>query len=168
MLDAGQALVIHGRAEAVTSAIMQAQEQDVVLVAGKGHEDYQLVGNRRWITPTARLSPDCWGCWHDPCLSSDWLAEVLSAEPIGADCQIVEVTTDTRKVTAGCLFVALKGERFDAHDFAADAVAAGAGALLVSKRLLVDVPQLVVQDTRLALGQLGARVRQQVPGAWWR
>ena len=87
----------------------------------------------------------------------------MSAEPIGADCQIVEVTTDTRKVTAGCLFVALKGERFDAHDFAADAVAAGAGALLVSKRLLVDVPQLVVQDTRLALGQLGARVRQQVP-----
>lgn len=47
LLDAGQALVIHGRAEAVTSAIMQAQEQDVVLVAGKGHEDYQLVGNRR-------------------------------------------------------------------------------------------------------------------------
>ncbi|MOA56542.1 UDP-N-acetylmuramoyl-L-alanyl-D-glutamate--2,6-diaminopimelate ligase [compost metagenome] len=47
MLDAGRALVIHGRAEAVTSAIMQAKEQDVVLVAGKGHEDYQLVGNRR-------------------------------------------------------------------------------------------------------------------------
>lgn len=87
----------------------------------------------------------------------------MSAEPIGADCQIVEVTTDTRKVTAGCLFVALKGERFDAHDFAADAIAAGAGALLVSKRLLVDVPQLVVKDTRLALGQLGAWVRQQVP-----
>jgi UDP-N-acetylmuramoyl-L-alanyl-D-glutamate--2,6-diaminopimelate ligase len=47
LLDAGRALVIHGRAEAVTSAIMQAKEQDVVLVAGKGHEDYQLVGNRR-------------------------------------------------------------------------------------------------------------------------
>ncbi|MNE91665.1 UDP-N-acetylmuramoyl-L-alanyl-D-glutamate--2,6-diaminopimelate ligase [compost metagenome] len=39
--------MIHGRAEAVTSAIMQAKEQDVVLVAGKGHEDYQVVGNRR-------------------------------------------------------------------------------------------------------------------------
>jgi UDP-N-acetylmuramoyl-L-alanyl-D-glutamate--2,6-diaminopimelate ligase len=47
LLDAGQALAIHGRAEAVTSAIMQAKEDDVVLVAGKGHEDYQLVGNRR-------------------------------------------------------------------------------------------------------------------------
>lgn len=47
LLDAGHVQVIHGRAEAVTSAIMQAKEQDVVLVAGKGHEDYQLVGNRR-------------------------------------------------------------------------------------------------------------------------
>ncbi|KEY60364.1 UDP-N-acetylmuramoyl-L-alanyl-D-glutamate--2,6-diaminopimelate ligase [Serratia sp. DD3] len=47
LLDAGRVQVIHGRAEAVTSAIMQAKQQDVVLVAGKGHEDYQLVGNRR-------------------------------------------------------------------------------------------------------------------------
>lgn len=96
-------------------------------------------------------------------LSLQTLAEVLSAEPIDADGQITEVTTDTRRITPGCLFVALKGERFDAHDFAADAIAAGAGALLVSKRLLGDVPQLVVQDTRIALGQLAAWVRQQVP-----
>ncbi|MCC8381188.1 MULTISPECIES: UDP-N-acetylmuramoyl-L-alanyl-D-glutamate--2,6-diaminopimelate ligase [unclassified Xenorhabdus] len=46
-IDPGRAMVIHGRVEAVTSAIMQAAEDDVVLVAGKGHEDYQLVGNRR-------------------------------------------------------------------------------------------------------------------------
>ncbi|WP_156292637.1 UDP-N-acetylmuramoyl-tripeptide--D-alanyl-D-alanine ligase [Serratia oryzae] len=90
------------------------------------------------------------------------LAEVLSSELIGADCSITEVTTDTRQITPGCLFVALKGERFDAHDFASDAIAAGAGALLVSKRLLGDVPQLVVKDTRIALGQLAAWVRQQV------
>ena len=47
MLDAGQAKVMEGRAEAVTNAVMQAKENDVVLVAGKGHEDYQIVGNRR-------------------------------------------------------------------------------------------------------------------------
>ncbi|WP_313573359.1 UDP-N-acetylmuramoyl-L-alanyl-D-glutamate--2,6-diaminopimelate ligase [Pseudescherichia sp.] len=47
MLDAGRARVVEGRAEAVTSAIMQAKENDVVLLAGKGHEDYQIVGNRR-------------------------------------------------------------------------------------------------------------------------
>jgi len=47
MLDAGRAYVVPGRAEAVTNAIMQAKVNDVVLVAGKGHEDYQIVGNRR-------------------------------------------------------------------------------------------------------------------------
>ncbi|ATF94153.1 UDP-N-acetylmuramoyl-L-alanyl-D-glutamate--2,6-diaminopimelate ligase [Cedecea neteri] len=47
MLDAGRAHVVLGRAEAVTNAIMQAKENDVVLLAGKGHEDYQIVGNRR-------------------------------------------------------------------------------------------------------------------------
>lgn len=47
MLDAGQAKVMEGRAEAVTNAIMQAKENDVVLVAGKGHEDYQIVGSQR-------------------------------------------------------------------------------------------------------------------------
>ncbi|HHI0004046.1 TPA: UDP-N-acetylmuramoyl-L-alanyl-D-glutamate--2,6-diaminopimelate ligase [Escherichia coli] len=47
MLDAGHAKVMEGRAEAVTCAVMQAKENDVVLVAGKGHEDYQIVGNQR-------------------------------------------------------------------------------------------------------------------------
>ncbi|AHK19895.1 UDP-N-acetylmuramoyl-tripeptide--D-alanyl-D-alanine ligase [Yersinia similis] len=90
-------------------------------------------------------------------------AEYIVAESVSDDIEITEVTIDTRKVTAGCLFVALKGERFDGHDFAEDAIAAGAGALLVSKRLLVGGPQLVVKDTRLALGQFAAWVRQQVP-----
>jgi UDP-N-acetylmuramoyl-tripeptide--D-alanyl-D-alanine ligase len=96
-------------------------------------------------------------------VSLQTLADALNAELIGTDTQIDSVTTDTRQVTEGGLFIALKGEKFDAHDFAADAVKAGAGALLVSKRLPLDVPQLVVADTRIALGQLGGWVRQQVP-----
>lgn len=101
-------------------------------------------------------------------VSLHFLSTLLNAEYIMGDkardnVDITEVTIDTRQVTAGCLFVALKGERFDGHDFAEDAVAAGAGALLVSKRLLVGAPQLVVKDTRLALGQFAAWVRQQVP-----
>lgn len=96
-------------------------------------------------------------------VSLQTLADVLNAELIGTDTQIDSVTTDTRQVTQGALFIALKGEKFDAHDFAADAVKAGAGALLVSKHLPVEVPQLVVADTRIALGQLGGWVRQQVP-----
>lgn len=47
LLDAGRVQVIADRASAVTCAIMQAAEQDVVLIAGKGHEDYQIVGTQR-------------------------------------------------------------------------------------------------------------------------
>ncbi|AXF77254.1 UDP-N-acetylmuramoyl-L-alanyl-D-glutamate--2,6-diaminopimelate ligase [Erwinia tracheiphila] len=47
LLDAGLTRVIPGRAQAVTHAVMQAKEGDIVLVAGKGHEDYQIIGNRR-------------------------------------------------------------------------------------------------------------------------
>ncbi|MCX8957556.1 UDP-N-acetylmuramoyl-L-alanyl-D-glutamate--2,6-diaminopimelate ligase [Erwinia psidii] len=47
LLDAGRARVMPGRAQAVTHTVMQAKEGDIVLVAGKGHEDYQIIGNRR-------------------------------------------------------------------------------------------------------------------------
>ena len=91
------------------------------------------------------------------------IAAVLHGELLGQDLTFDAVTTDTRKITPGCLFVALKGERFDAHDFADEAKKAGAGALLVSRRLDIDLPQIVVKDTRLAFGELAAWVRQQVP-----
>ncbi|WP_380182019.1 UDP-N-acetylmuramoyl-tripeptide--D-alanyl-D-alanine ligase [Kalamiella sp. sgz302252] len=94
-------------------------------------------------------------------LSLQKLAEITGGELIGSNLTFNEVTTDTRKVSAGCLFIALKGERFDAHDMVGDAIAAGSAALLVSKHLPVAVPQVVVKETRLALGQLAGWVRQQ-------
>ncbi|WP_409308185.1 UDP-N-acetylmuramoyl-tripeptide--D-alanyl-D-alanine ligase [Pectobacterium sp. B1J-3] len=94
-------------------------------------------------------------------VSLQQLTSVLSAQLIGESIDIDDVSTDTRKLSHGCLFVALKGEKFDAHDYALDAVKNGASALLVSKRLQVEVPQLLVKDTRLALGKLGAWVREQ-------
>lgn len=91
------------------------------------------------------------------------LAQILNGELHGQSLTVDAVTTDTRQLTPGCLFVALKGERFDAHDFADQAKAGGAGALLVSRKLNCDLPQLVVNDTRLAFGEIAAWVRQQVP-----
>ena len=91
------------------------------------------------------------------------LAGIVNGQLQGDDLSIDAVTTDTRKLTPGCLFVALKGERFDAHDFADKAKAGGAGALLVSRPLNIDLPQVIVKDTRLAFGELAAWVRAQVP-----
>ena len=76
---------------------------------------------------------------------------------------INDVSTDTRTVSAGSLFIALVGERFDAHDFVVDAVAKGASAVMVAREIPeIMVPQLVVADTKIALGQLAADVRQQM------
>ncbi len=76
------------------------------------------------------------------------------------------VSTDTRNITAGDLFVALAGERFDAHDFLSEAVAKGASALVVSRPERtggLGVPIFAVPDTTVALGAL-ARFRRRAWG----
>lgn len=76
------------------------------------------------------------------------------------------VVTDSRKVSPGCVFVALVGEKFDAHDFLADVIAQGAAALVL-QRVPDDlgIPALQVSDTRIALGQIanGWRRRFDIP-----
>ena len=96
-------------------------------------------------------------------VTSGQLARVTAGELIGKDVTLSHITTDTREVIEGSLFVALIGERFDAHQFAEKAITAGASVLLVNRRLDVAVTQIVVEDTRIAFGKIGAWVREQVP-----
>jgi UDP-N-acetylmuramoyl-tripeptide--D-alanyl-D-alanine ligase len=73
------------------------------------------------------------------------------------------VSTDTRTVEEGDLFVALAGERFDAHDFLKDAIAKGAKGLVVSRAdraAGLGVPVYQVHDTLIALGALGTYRRR--------
>jgi UDP-N-acetylmuramoyl-tripeptide--D-alanyl-D-alanine ligase len=94
----------------------------------------------------------------------DWLPEAVllgtGAEPIA------RVSTDTRDVRRGDLFVALRGDRFDAHDFVGDAIAGGAAAIVVERWTgRAAPPALVVPDGRKALGWIAAgwRRRQDLP-----
>ena len=77
------------------------------------------------------------------------------------------IATDTRKIQAGDIFLAISGDNFDGHDYINTAAAQGAVAAIVSRPMASDIansiPQLVVTDTRLALGQLAAYRRQQHP-----
>lgn len=91
------------------------------------------------------------------------VAKALGLPPPAADPAIREIVTDTRHLAPGALFVALRGERFDAHDFIAQARQAGAVAALVERPVDDALPQLVVSDTRLALGLL-ARARRRAWG----
>ena len=92
----------------------------------------------------------------------------VAAQAVGAKvrggAEFMRVTTDSRTIQPGDLFVALRGDKFDGHQFAQAALDAGAAAVLVDDRGAADLsPALVVADTRLALGQLGAYWRKQMP-----
>jgi UDP-N-acetylmuramoyl-tripeptide--D-alanyl-D-alanine ligase len=89
--------------------------------------------------------------------SAGELAGPAGARLVGDPAAVVgpDVVIDSRRTTPGSLFVALPGEHADGHDFAERAVDAGAGALLVTRQLPLDVPQLVVPDAAAALAALG-------------
>jgi UDP-N-acetylmuramoyl-tripeptide--D-alanyl-D-alanine ligase len=89
-------------------------------------------------------------------------ARALGVALRGGDVQIARVTTDSRDIRAGDLFVAIKGPRFDGHDFVGQALAGGAVAAMISDESVLrdsDAPALVVDDVRLGYGRLAA---------WWR
>ncbi|WP_046155182.1 UDP-N-acetylmuramoyl-tripeptide--D-alanyl-D-alanine ligase [Chromobacterium vaccinii] len=82
----------------------------------------------------------------------------------GADGEVLRVITDSRQAQPGDLFVALKGERFDAHDFVAEVVARGAAALVRDGFELAGASLIQAgDDTRLALGRLAAGWRETQP-----
>ena len=88
-------------------------------------------------------------------------AAVLGASVRGNDARFSGVSTDTRTLRRGDLFVALRGERFDGHGFLAKAAAAKAAAAVVDSRFAgeLPLPATVVDDTRLALGALARHWR---------
>lgn len=81
---------------------------------------------------------------------------------ISPEKEITAVSSDTRKIEAGCLFIAIKGERFDGHDFAASAIEQGAAAVLSEKKL-DGIPSIVCESTRKALLDLSGYYRRTLP-----
>jgi UDP-N-acetylmuramoyl-tripeptide--D-alanyl-D-alanine ligase len=88
------------------------------------------------------------------------LAQATGGTLTGADLRFTTVSTDTRSLRAGDLFIALRGPHFDAHAFLAEAEARGASAVLVDQPVPDSgLPSVVVDDTRIALGRFAS---------WWR
>ncbi|MSQ70422.1 MAG: UDP-N-acetylmuramoyl-tripeptide--D-alanyl-D-alanine ligase [Betaproteobacteria bacterium] len=95
-------------------------------------------------------------------------ARAIAARAIGADVRFCSVSSDTRTLAPGALFVALRGERFNGHEFMGTARDLGAVAALIDEKAVAEdtgamqatgaLPCLVVKDTRRGLGQLA--------GAW--
>ncbi len=93
-------------------------------------------------------------------MSFSQAATAVEGRLLGKEGSFASVSTDSRTLSGRPLFVALLGERFDGHAHAGQAVAAGAVALLVQQQLDLPVPQILVADTRLALGKLASAWRQ--------
>lgn len=153
------------RARAIELVTSWAKPQDVILIAGKGHETYQEQDGQRRPFDDRQVARLALAKRQSLAISTWSLAQIARA--IGATLHEApdpslkpqSLTTDTRKCEPGSLFVALRGERFDAHDFLQDAVGQGASALLVSKHQpTLNTPQLVVEDTLAALQRLGAAI----------
>jgi len=186
------------RARAIELALSLAREGDTVLLAGKGHETEQIVGTERIPFNDAaearkvleRLrhgsgrsegkgnSPPAAPA-ERPASGAGWdLAELARAcggrlagpRPKGRSSG---VSTDTRTLRPGEVFFALRGERFDGHDFLAEAARKGAACAVIcedrlelASREASSLPLVVVRDTFAALGTLAAEVRSRSRIPW--
>jgi UDP-N-acetylmuramoyl-tripeptide--D-alanyl-D-alanine ligase len=91
-------------------------------------------------------------------------AAALGANVIGRDVRFTSVSTDSRTIEAGALFVALRGERFDGHEYLGAARESGAAAAMVERvgghaGAAAGLPLIAVRDSRLALGALAKHWR---------
>lgn len=153
------------RSKAIALALSLAKKQDVVLIAGKGHEPYQEIDHVRY--PFSDLD------FAMQVLNSQTLAnhahymltlgqarDLLQSQGVSArlfgdeNTKIVRVHSDTRTLQSGDLFVALRGENFDANDFLGQAIEAAA---VLAERGVADcgLAGLEVADSKKALGALG-------------
>lgn len=100
-----------------------------------------------------------------PAIALDEFAAAIGGRLLGSGAgrTIAGASVDSRHTTPGSLFVALCGERVDGHDFVAQAVAAGAAAVMVERPVEVGVPQVVVRDSLRGLGDLAAWWRARLP-----
>lgn len=92
-------------------------------------------------------------------ISCKELCNFLKIAYEGPEVIFTSVSTDSRTVQPGALFVAIKGANFDGHDYIADVLAKGAAGIVVSKPFTANVPVLEVADTLWAYGQIAAMYR---------
>ncbi len=189
------ALVEHRRERAIELAIMQARSGDIVLIAGKGHENYQEIRGVKHAFDDAKVAlsvlnkqksgekdtansksragdtANTLAPAHGMNLTLAEFAELSGgtlisdiAPALDAQAIIVQsVSSDTRTLETGGVFVAIKGEHIDGHSLLVKAQALGAVAALVTVQCASALPQILVQNVEAALAQLATAWCQQVP-----
>ena len=167
---------ITDRRAAIFHAVKIAKKGDVIVLAGKGHEDYQVLKDNVHIHfdereicaealkalsngGTAETASLCSG------MSIDEICEACGGKkyniPTGSRFINAErISSDTRTITPGSIFIAFKGDRFDGHNFVHDAVVKGAAAA-VTEYPVGDEPCIVVESTNRAILDIAAHYRRK-------
>jgi UDP-N-acetylmuramoyl-tripeptide--D-alanyl-D-alanine ligase len=89
------------------------------------------------------------------------IANAVQGQLLGENAVVKGITTDTRTASNDELFIALHGPNFDGHDYIEQAAEQGVAAVLVAHKVSTSLPQIVVNDTRIALGKLANAWRMQ-------
>jgi murE/murF fusion protein len=178
-----QVKVIPDRRDAIFWATRQLREGDCLLVAGKGHEKYQIFKTGRVAFDDTKVLSEALGCRDGanpggtdvvaPCIHASQVARATGAKILSGDpgTLLRGITTDSRSVKEGELFWALPGERFDGNTFAVDALSKGAAGAAIhgdGARVLKELEGLggrplpvllCMPDTLKGLGDLAAWYR---------
>ncbi|MFN0248837.1 MAG: UDP-N-acetylmuramoyl-L-alanyl-D-glutamate--2,6-diaminopimelate ligase [Kofleriaceae bacterium] len=155
-------LVEPDRRTAIKAAIAEATPGDVVVIAGKGHEDYQIIGTTKHHFDDREVAAEA--ITEREVRFLPGLARDAGSTSVVKDVAVSRVVIDSRKALPGSLYVAIKGETHDGHAFCANAVETGAVAVMVERDVDVAVPRIVVEDTRIALGKMARAHRRAWPG----
>ncbi|MDX1775971.1 MAG: UDP-N-acetylmuramoyl-tripeptide--D-alanyl-D-alanine ligase, partial [Desulfobulbales bacterium] len=166
--------IIVDRRLAIETAIRSAGPEDVILISGKGHENYQ-VSSRGKIFFDDRVEAEMQlqaKSGSAPAWKLEWVRQITGGQllfPGKNSVTFENISTDTRTLQRGDLFVALKGENFDGSMFAEKAISAGAAGLLINHTpgqkkpefaTHPKIPVLLVPDTLVALGQMAGFLRR--------
>jgi murE/murF fusion protein len=146
--------IMKDRRQAIHQVCSRAENSDVILIAGKGHETYQITAAGKHFFDDrieARSGSMRW--------TVDHLLEATSGQlkQRGKDILLGRISTDTRTLKPGDVFVALTGENFDGHDYIEAAIRKGVAAVIVEKNctgLSRKISVIKVADTLKSLGDI--------------
>ena len=129
--------VIEDRRKAINKALSIYEKGDLIVIAGKGHENYQIIGGAKTYFSDKETALELIETehWRINGIRIREIIQATSGELISGDPEsMVEgVSTDSRTSKKDMLFIALKGEKHDGHDFLDQAIEAGCSALIISK-----------------------------------
>ncbi len=157
-------VVIADRHRAIKAAIVAATGNDIVLIAGKGHEKYQLSNSGKKFFDDSLEAAEALCNWNIYSLLRATAGELIGQGELQQQKEFGAISTDSRTIEAGDIFVALKGDRFDGHQYVHQVVSAGAACLVLEDvpEDALPVPVVLVRDTEKALGDLAAYRRSVI------